>query len=149
MAVGQALPVRFPCWCKAVYSWGGEVSRDRSRCLLLHCTLPVLTATPDEARPRIHRRRPDRGPQRRRWSVVDGAVEARPAHGRTVPLQLRRTAQRGLPAMGPEWQRRRHVAAEQRARTGQACVAEVEEHVPEALHSLCSCRRPEPSCSGA
>ncbi|KAI4949453.1 hypothetical protein J4E91_005192 [Alternaria rosae] len=28
MAVGQALPVRFPCWCKAVYSWGGETKRD-------------------------------------------------------------------------------------------------------------------------
>ncbi|KAE8829450.1 hypothetical protein HRS9122_09265 [Pyrenophora teres f. teres] len=28
MAVGQALPARFPCWCKAVYSWGGETKRD-------------------------------------------------------------------------------------------------------------------------
>ncbi|EUC33350.1 hypothetical protein COCCADRAFT_36814 [Bipolaris zeicola 26-R-13] len=28
MAVGQALPTRFPCWCKAVYSWGGEVKGD-------------------------------------------------------------------------------------------------------------------------
>ncbi|KAH8731847.1 hypothetical protein GQ44DRAFT_670468 [Phaeosphaeriaceae sp. PMI808] len=28
MAVGQALPTRFPCWCKAVYSWGGETKRD-------------------------------------------------------------------------------------------------------------------------
>ena len=27
MAGGQALPTRFPCWCKAVYSWGGEVSQ--------------------------------------------------------------------------------------------------------------------------
>ncbi|KAK5200571.1 hypothetical protein LTR16_005664, partial [Cryomyces antarcticus] len=23
-----ALPTRFPCWCKAVYSWGGETKRD-------------------------------------------------------------------------------------------------------------------------
>lgn len=22
---GQPLPTRFPCWCKAIYSWGGEV----------------------------------------------------------------------------------------------------------------------------
>ncbi|KAJ6146984.1 hypothetical protein N7497_008966 [Penicillium chrysogenum] len=22
------LPVRFPCWCRAVYSWGGETTRD-------------------------------------------------------------------------------------------------------------------------
>jgi hypothetical protein len=52
--------------------------------------------------------------------------------------------------MGPEWQRRERVAAEQRAGTGgQACAAEVEEHVPEALYSLCSCRRPEPSGRGA
>ncbi|KAF2125388.1 hypothetical protein P153DRAFT_370056 [Dothidotthia symphoricarpi CBS 119687] len=28
MAAGQALPTRFPCWCKAVYSWGGETKRD-------------------------------------------------------------------------------------------------------------------------
>ncbi|KAL5117475.1 hypothetical protein ACEQ8H_004640 [Pleosporales sp. CAS-2024a] len=28
MAVAQALPTRFPCWCKAVYSWGGETKRD-------------------------------------------------------------------------------------------------------------------------
>ena len=25
---GQTLPTRFPCWCKAIYSWGGEVSWD-------------------------------------------------------------------------------------------------------------------------
>ncbi|GAM84052.1 hypothetical protein ANO11243_020430 [Dothideomycetidae sp. 11243] len=25
---GQQVPVRFPCWCKAVYSWGGETKRD-------------------------------------------------------------------------------------------------------------------------
>ncbi|KAF2260638.1 glutamyl-tRNA synthetase [Lojkania enalia] len=24
----QQLPPRFPCWCKAVYSWGGETKRD-------------------------------------------------------------------------------------------------------------------------
>ncbi|KJK80781.1 hypothetical protein H634G_03930 [Metarhizium anisopliae BRIP 53293] len=24
----QALPARFPCWCRAVYSWGGESKRD-------------------------------------------------------------------------------------------------------------------------
>ncbi|KAF2192063.1 hypothetical protein K469DRAFT_622046 [Zopfia rhizophila CBS 207.26] len=24
----QALPTRFPCWCRAVYSWGGETKRD-------------------------------------------------------------------------------------------------------------------------
>ncbi|OCK74232.1 hypothetical protein K432DRAFT_430149 [Lepidopterella palustris CBS 459.81] len=24
----QPLPARFPCWCKAVYSWGGETKRD-------------------------------------------------------------------------------------------------------------------------
>jgi hypothetical protein len=77
--------------------------------------------------------------------MVDGTTEARPAHGRAIPLELRGAAQRGLPAMGPEWQRREHVAAEQRAGTGQARATEVEEHVQEALYSLCSCRRPEPS----
>ncbi|KAF2801727.1 uncharacterized protein BDZ99DRAFT_528199, partial [Mytilinidion resinicola] len=24
----QPLPVRFPCWCRATYSWGGETKRD-------------------------------------------------------------------------------------------------------------------------
>src|ERR1700744_6305163 len=24
----QDLPTRFPCWCRAVYSWGGETERD-------------------------------------------------------------------------------------------------------------------------
>ncbi|KAF1847884.1 glutamyl-tRNA synthetase [Cucurbitaria berberidis CBS 394.84] len=33
MSGGQALPVRFPCWCKAVYSWGGEVQGDLIECL--------------------------------------------------------------------------------------------------------------------
>ena len=41
------------------------------------------------------------------------------------------------------------VAAEQRAGAGEAGATEAEEHVQEALYSLCSCRRPEPSCSGA
>lgn len=25
---GPQLPHRFPCWCRAVYSWGGETKRD-------------------------------------------------------------------------------------------------------------------------
>ncbi|KAI9850969.1 MAG: cytokinesis protein 3 [Thelocarpon superellum] len=28
--VAAELPIRFPCWCRAVYSWGGEVSLDLS-----------------------------------------------------------------------------------------------------------------------
>ncbi|KIW01496.1 uncharacterized protein PV09_06976 [Verruconis gallopava] len=28
MAAPQSLPTRFPCWCKAIYSWGGETKRD-------------------------------------------------------------------------------------------------------------------------
>jgi hypothetical protein len=47
------------------------------------------------------------------------------------------------------WARREYVAAEQRAGTSQAGAAEVEEHVPEAFYSLRSCRRSEPSGSGA
>src|SRR5438034_2186689 len=23
-----SLPTRFPCWCRAIYSWGGETKRD-------------------------------------------------------------------------------------------------------------------------
>lgn len=46
-----------------------------------------------------------------------------------------------------------YLAAEQRAGAGagagEAGPAEAEEHVQEALHGLCSCRRPEPSSSGA
>ncbi|KAH0038750.1 hypothetical protein KCU80_g5702, partial [Aureobasidium melanogenum] len=25
---GQSIPTKFPCWCKAVYSWGGETKKD-------------------------------------------------------------------------------------------------------------------------
>ncbi|KAI5240128.1 hypothetical protein E4T43_06254 [Aureobasidium subglaciale] len=25
---GQPIPTKFPCWCKAVYSWGGETKKD-------------------------------------------------------------------------------------------------------------------------
>ncbi|KAI1079380.1 hypothetical protein F5B20DRAFT_176357 [Whalleya microplaca] len=28
MVTAPPLPTRFPCWCRAVYSWGGESSRD-------------------------------------------------------------------------------------------------------------------------
>ncbi|KAH6655272.1 hypothetical protein BKA67DRAFT_516154 [Truncatella angustata] len=28
MPAASALPTRFPCWCRAVYSWGGESQRD-------------------------------------------------------------------------------------------------------------------------
>ncbi|KAK2763041.1 cytokinesis protein 3 [Arachnomyces sp. PD_36] len=28
MAEAPSLPTRFPCWCRAVYSWGGETKRD-------------------------------------------------------------------------------------------------------------------------
>lgn len=48
----------------------------------------------------------------------------------------------------PQWQLRDSVAAEQRAGAGEAGTTEAKEHVQEALHSLCSCRRPEPGCSG-
>src|SRR2546423_7461960 len=27
-SVAPELPTRFPCWCRAVYSWGGETDRD-------------------------------------------------------------------------------------------------------------------------
>ncbi|KAI9690662.1 MAG: cytokinesis protein 3 [Bogoriella megaspora] len=27
-AIAQQLPPRFPCWCRAVYSWGGETKKD-------------------------------------------------------------------------------------------------------------------------
>ncbi|KAI9798675.1 MAG: cytokinesis protein 3 [Piccolia ochrophora] len=28
VAIAPDLPTRFPCWCRAVYSWGGETKRD-------------------------------------------------------------------------------------------------------------------------
>lgn len=87
---GQTLPTRFPCWCKAVYSWGGEVSSPGTDSPLFACSIPDRHFTnTDKARSRIHRGRPDRGPQCRRWILVDGAAEARQAHGWTVPEQLR------------------------------------------------------------
>src|SRR5947209_3337680 len=27
-SIAPDLPTRFPCWCRAVYSWGGETDRD-------------------------------------------------------------------------------------------------------------------------
>jgi hypothetical protein len=86
--------------------------------------------------------------------MVDGAIEARQAHGRIVPIELRRTPQRRLPAMEPQWQPngrsgKRHIATKQRARAGEATTAEVEEHVPEAILRLCRCRVPESSRSSA
>lgn len=143
---GQALPTRFPCWCKAIYSWGGEVSAGPAP---VHCPPHIAdrrAAAADQTRSRIHRRRPDRGAQRRRRLVVDGPPEARPAHGRAVPQQLCRAAQRRLPAVerGSQWQLRDGLAPEQRAGPAQARPSEAEEHVQEALHRLCSCRRPEP-----
>lgn len=101
--------------------------------------------TADQTRPRIHRRRPHRVPQRRRWLVVDGPLEARPPHGRTVSLQLRRTAARGLPAMEPQREPHdgEHVATEQRP-THQAATPEGED-VPQALHGLRRSRGTQPS----
>lgn len=88
--------------------------------------------------------------------MVDGKAEARPAHGRTVPIELCRTPQRGLPAMESQRQRqlierprKRSIAAQQRSGAGETTTPEVEEHVQEALHSLCSCSSAEPSCSSA
>jgi hypothetical protein len=86
--------------------------------------------------------------------MVDGAVEARQAHGRTVPIEFRRTPQRRLPAMEPQWKpngrsRKRDIATKQRTRAGEATTAEVEEHVPEALFRLCRCRVSKSSRSGA
>ena len=87
-------------------------------------------------------------PQRRRWLVVDGALEARQAHGRTVPIEFRRTSRRRLPAMESQREpndieQREHIASEQRA-AGQTDTAKGED-LQEALHRLCSCKRPE-SC---
>lgn len=84
--------------------------------------------------------------------MVDGTIEAGQTHGRPVPVQLCRTAQRRLPAMEPQWQsyerRRDSLTAKQCTGTGEASTAE-EEHVQEALHGLCSCKRPKSSCRGA
>lgn len=46
-----------------------------------------------------------------------------------------------------ERSRKRHIEAEQRARAGKAAATEVEEHVQETLHGLCSCGITKPSCS--
>ena len=86
--------------------------------------------------------------------MVDGATEARQAHGRTLSIELRRAPQRGLPAMESQRQpnerpRQHHVEAEQRTGACEASTAKVEEHVQEAVHSLCGCGITQPSCSGA
>jgi hypothetical protein len=81
--------------------------------------------------------------------VVDGPVEARQAHGRAVPIQLCRTTQRRLPAMGAQRERRKHVEAKQRPGAAEAGAAEAEEHVQEAIYGLRGCRRSESSCCSA
>jgi hypothetical protein len=86
-------------------------------------------------------------PQCRRWLLVDGPSQARPAHGRPLPVEFCRASRRGFPAMESQRKpidarRRKHIPAEQRA-AGQASSAEGED-VQEALHRLCSCKRPEP-----
>lgn len=45
--------------------------------------------------------------------------------------------------------RKHHLEAKQRTGAGEAHTTEVEEHVQEALHSLCGCVVPESSCSRA
>jgi hypothetical protein len=83
--------------------------------------------------------------------MVDGALEAGQAHGRTISIQLRRTAGRGFPALEPqcepvdatEW-RRNHVAAEQRT-ASQGGAAEEQEHIQETVHSLCCSEAPKSS----
>jgi hypothetical protein len=45
--------------------------------------------------------------------------------------------------------RKHRVPTEQRSGAGQTTTTEVEEHVPEALHSLCGCICSEPSCGRA
>ena len=42
----QALPTRFPCWCRAVYSWGGEV------CLRWFQSLKISNADEDTVQTR-------------------------------------------------------------------------------------------------
>jgi hypothetical protein len=37
----QALPARFPCWCKAVYSWGGEVGLLSTSAVKFLCGLMI------------------------------------------------------------------------------------------------------------
>lgn len=90
-------------------------------------------------------------PQRRRWIVVDGSLEARQAHGRAVSLQLRRTAARGLPTMEsqhkPNDGRREHIETKQR--TARQADAAKSENVPKALHGLRSCFGTQPSCGCA
>lgn len=89
-------------------------------------------------------------PQCRRWLLVDGTAEEGSAHGRTLPFEFRRAAWRRFPAMESQCQphhaerRGGHIAAKQRA-AGQADTPEAED-VPEALHRLCSGRRPESGC---
>jgi hypothetical protein len=124
--------------------------RGKLRRKQLFAAAPWLTASTVKTRSRFHRRRPDRSSQCRRWIMVDGPVEARQAHGRAVPIQLCRTPQQRLPAMEPQRQWRQHgIEAGQRAGTGEASTAKDQEHVQEAIHSLCSCRRPKSCCSGA
>lgn len=77
---------------------------------------------------------------------MDGSVEARQAHGWTVSFQLCRTTQRRLSTMGAQWQRRKHIQAEQCPGAAKASTAEAEEHLQEALHGLCSCRRTKSCC---
>lgn len=50
--------------------------------------------------------------------------------------------------MGAQWQWRKHVETKQCPVATNARTAEAEEHVPEAFHSLRSCKRTQPSRSG-
>ena len=84
--------------------------------------------------------------------MVDGTAEARQAHGRAVPIKLCRATERRLSAVESQWEpnewRREHIETEQRPGASEAHTAEGEEHVQEAVYGVCSCKFPEPGCSG-
>lgn len=108
-----AIPTRFPCWCRAVYSYGGEVRRGRP---VLHPPQTALLTRPKpavETRSGFHRRRPDRMPQCWRRLVVDRSLATGPEGRWSLPLQLRRGPTRRFPPREPLHEP--HAAGEQHA----------------------------------
>ncbi|KAL7793316.1 hypothetical protein V8C43DRAFT_42480 [Trichoderma afarasin] len=88
------LPSRFPCWCRAIYSWGGEVCDMTSRVPLLS----IANISAVQTRPGIYRGRLDRMSECGRRFVVGGQAISRSEDCRVFPVQFRRGATRRLSA---------------------------------------------------
>lgn len=88
-------PTRFPCWVRAVYSWGGEVKKAPISPISpashgKHCRLILtISGTTVKTRSWFHRRRFDRMLERRRRLLVGGQVMARQESCWLLSIQFR------------------------------------------------------------